>query len=78
MTLTLTFRNLPVAENQFLKTWRRILRGKGDSGLSYCGIDEIPVSHLPETEKKLRKINLIRRSYLINFSAAENSFIDLL
>jgi hypothetical protein len=30
--------------------------------LSYSGIDEIPVSHLTETEK-CRKVNLIRQSH---------------
>jgi hypothetical protein len=41
-----------IPESQFSKTWQRkaILRGKGDSGLSYSGIDELPVSHLTETE----------------------------
>ncbi len=62
---TLTFRSRPILESPFSKTWRRkaILRGKGDSGLSYSGIDEIPVSHLTETEK-CQKVNLIRQSHL--------------
>jgi hypothetical protein len=61
VTLTLTYRNLSIPESQFSKTWQRkaILRGKGDSRLSYSGIDEIPVSQLTETEK-CRKVNLIR------------------
>jgi hypothetical protein len=61
----LTFRSLSIPESQFSKTWRRkaILRGKGDSGLSYSGLDEIPVCHLTETEKS-RKVNLIRQSHL--------------
>jgi hypothetical protein len=48
VTLTLTFRSLSIPESQFSETWRHkaILRGKGDSGLSYSGIDKIPVSHL--------------------------------
>jgi hypothetical protein len=65
VTLVLTFRSLAILESQFSKTWRckAILRGKSDSGLSYSGIDEIPVSHLTETEK-CRKVNLIRQSHL--------------
>jgi hypothetical protein len=53
VTLTLTDRSLSISESQFSKTWRRkaILRGKGNSELSYSGIDEIPVSQLTETEK---------------------------
>jgi hypothetical protein len=44
--------------------WRKaILWGKGYSGLSYSGIDEIPVSHLTETEK-CRKVNLIGQAIL--------------
>ncbi len=45
MTLSLTFRSLSIPESQFSKTgWRKaILLGKGDSGLSYSSIDEIPV-----------------------------------
>jgi hypothetical protein len=64
--LTLTFHSQSFPESQFSKTWRRkaIFLGKGDSGLSYSGIDEIPVSHLKETEK-CRKVNLIRQSDLI-------------
>jgi hypothetical protein len=52
VTLTLTFSSLSIPESQFSKTWRckAILRGEGDSGLSYSGIDEIPVSHLTENE----------------------------
>jgi hypothetical protein len=51
VALTLTFRSLSIPESQFSKTWRHkaILRGNGNSGLSYSGIDEIPVSHLTET-----------------------------
>jgi hypothetical protein len=65
-----------MAENQFPKTWRRmaILWGKGDSGLSYSGIDGIPVIHFPEMEK-LRKIHFTRQTHLINL--AENCFILL-
>jgi hypothetical protein len=67
VTLTLTFRNLSIPKSQFSKTWRRkaILRRKGDKGLLYSGIDEIPVSHLTKTEK-FRKVNLIRKSHLTN------------
>jgi hypothetical protein len=45
------FRSLSIPESQFSQTWKRkaILRGKGDSGLSYSGIDEILVSHLTKT-----------------------------
>jgi hypothetical protein len=75
----LTFRSLSIPESQFSKTWRRkaILWGKGNSGLSYYGIDEIPVSHLTETEKS-RKVNLTRQSHLKNREAAENGFMLLL
>ncbi len=54
VTLTLTFRSRSIPESQFSKTWQRktILRGKGNSGLSYSGIDEIPVSHLTEIAGK--------------------------
>jgi hypothetical protein len=64
---TLTFRNLPMAENQFPKTWPRmaILWGKGDSGLSHSGIDEIPVINFPEMGK-MRKINFIRQNHVIS------------
>jgi hypothetical protein len=67
VTLTLTYHSLLIPESQFSKTWqlKAILRGKGDSGLSYSGIDEIPVSQLTETEK-FRKVNLIRQSHLTN------------
>jgi hypothetical protein len=67
VTLTLTFRSLSIPESQFSKTWQHkaFLRGKGDRGLSYSGIDEIPVSHLKETEES-RKVNLIRQSHLTN------------
>jgi hypothetical protein len=51
-----------------------MLQGEGDSGLSYSGIDEIPVSHLMEVEK-CRKVNLIRQSHLTNLKAAENKMI---
>jgi hypothetical protein len=79
VTLTLTFRSLPISESQFSKTWlcKAILRVKGDSGLSYFGIDEIPVSHLLKTEK-YHKVNLIRQSHLINLQPAENGFMVLL
>jgi hypothetical protein len=68
VTLTLTFRSLSIPESQFSETWRRkaVLQGKGYSGLSYSGIDEIPVSHLTEKEK-WRKINLNRQSHLTNY-----------
>jgi hypothetical protein len=39
--------------------------GQSDSGLSYSGIDEIPVSHLTENEK-CRKVTLIRQGHLTN------------
>ncbi len=67
VTLTVTFRSLSIPESQFPKTWRlkAILRGKGDTGLLYSGIDENPVSHLKETEKS-REVNLIRQSHLTN------------
>jgi hypothetical protein len=67
MTLTLTFCSLPTLEIQFVKTWqcKAILRGKGNSGLLYSGIDEILVSHLPVTEK-LQEVTLIIQSHLIN------------
>jgi hypothetical protein len=44
---------LIILENQFSKPWwpKAILQGKGDSGLLHSGIDDIPVSHLTETEK---------------------------
>jgi hypothetical protein len=46
-------------ESQFSKHGGMvILRGKGDSRLSYSGIDEIPVSHLLEMGK-CRKVDLI-------------------
>jgi hypothetical protein len=79
VTLTLTFRSLSIPESQFSKTWRRkaILRGKGKSGSSYSGIDEIPVSHLTETEKS-RKVNLIKQSHRKSLYAAENGFMLLL
>jgi hypothetical protein len=53
VTLTLTFHSLSIPQSQFSKTLQRkaILRDKGNSGLLYSGIDEIPVSHLTETEK---------------------------
>jgi hypothetical protein len=65
VSLTLTFRSLSIPESQFSKTWRRkeILQGKDHSGLSYSGIDDIPVSHLTETEKS-SKVNLIRKAIL--------------
>jgi hypothetical protein len=43
---------------------KAILRGKGDSGLSYSGIDEILVSHLKETEKMQEsQFDLTKPSY---------------
>jgi hypothetical protein len=65
VTLTLTFHSLSIPESQFSKTWRRqaILRGTGDSRLSYSGIDEIPLSNLTKTEK-CRKVNLIDKAIL--------------
>ncbi len=59
VTLTLTFRSLSILESQ------AILWSKGDSGLSYSRIDEIPVSHLTQTEN-CRKVILIRQSHLTN------------
>jgi hypothetical protein len=58
---------MSIPESQFSKTWRRkaILRGKGDSRLSYSGIDEISVSHLTETEK-CQKVNLTKQSHRTN------------
>jgi hypothetical protein len=56
---------------------KAILRSKGDSGLLYSGIDEIPVSHLTQTEN-CRKVTLIRQSHLTNCQAAENGFLLLL
>jgi hypothetical protein len=56
---------------------KAILRGEGDGGLSYSGIDEIPVSYLMETEK-CQRVNLIRQSHLTNLLAAENGFMLLL
>jgi hypothetical protein len=77
VALTLTFRSLPILESQFSKTWwcNAILWGKGDSGLLYSGIDEIPVIHLTETEKS-QKVNLIRQSHLKNLQAAEIFFYN--
>jgi hypothetical protein len=77
--LTLTFRSLSISESQFSKHGvpKAILRGKGDSGLSYSGIDEIPVSHLTETEQ-CRKVNFIRQINLTKLEAAENGFMLLL
>jgi hypothetical protein len=53
VTHTLTSCSLTILESQFSKTWWRkaIFQGKGNSGLSYLGIDEIPESHLMEKEK---------------------------
>jgi hypothetical protein len=71
----LSVASLSILESQFSLTWQRqaILRGKGDSGLSFPGIDEIPVSHLTETEK-CRKVNLIRQSHLTNFKLLKMVF----
>jgi hypothetical protein len=79
VTLTLTFHSLSIPESQFSEIWRRkaILQSKGNSGLSYSGIDEIPVSHLMQTDN-FRKVTLIRQSHLTNRSAAENGFLLLL
>jgi hypothetical protein len=65
VTLTFTFRSLSIPESQFSKAWwhKAILRGKGDNGLLYSGIDEILVSHLTETEK-CWKVNLIIKAIL--------------
>jgi hypothetical protein len=53
VTLPLTLRILPTPESQFYKTMpqKAILWCKGDRGLSYSGIDEIPASHLTQTLK---------------------------
>jgi hypothetical protein len=61
----MTFNSLPFQESQFSKTWQHkaILRVKGDNRLSYSGIDEIPISHLPETEE-CWKVNWIRQNHL--------------
>jgi hypothetical protein len=82
LSVTPTLRNLPQCVNSgksILETSRRnaILWGKGDSTLSYSGIDEILVSYLTETEK-CRRVNLIRQSHLTNLKAAENGFMLLL
>jgi hypothetical protein len=71
----LTFRSLSIPESKFSTTWRHKanLQGKGHSGLSYSVIDEIPVSHLMETEK-CWIVNLIRQSHLTNLLAADNAF----
>jgi hypothetical protein len=76
VTLTFTFCSLSISESQFSQTWQRkaISWGKGDNRLSYSGTDEIPVSHLMETEK-CWKANLIRQSHLTNLHAAENGFL---
>jgi hypothetical protein len=42
----------------------------------HSGVDEIPVSHLPEMEK-CQKVNLIRQSHLTNINAGENGFMLL-
>jgi hypothetical protein len=78
VTLTLTFSSLSVPDSQLSKAqWHKaILWDKGCRGLSYSGIDEIPVSHLTETQK-CRKVNLIRQRHLNNLKAAENGFILL-
>jgi hypothetical protein len=58
VTLTLTFCSLFIPESQFSIIWQRkaILRGKGNCGLSYSRIDEIPACHLPETETDEKSI----------------------
>ncbi len=58
VTLTLTFRSLPVLESKFSKSWwlKAIVLVKSNGGLLYSGIDEIPVSHIPEREKFRKSI----------------------
>jgi hypothetical protein len=58
VTLTLTFRSLSIPESQFSKHGgvRPSYRAKVISGLSFSGIDEIPVSHLTETENAGKSI----------------------
>ncbi len=70
---------LSILESKFSNTWRgkAILRGKGDSRLSYSRIGEIPVSHITEMEK-YQKVNLIRQSQLTDLKATENGFMLLL
>jgi hypothetical protein len=67
----------PVNSGKSIYLCKAILRSKGDSGLSYSGIDEIPVSHLTQTEN-IRKVTLIGQSHLTNPLAAENGFMLLL
>jgi hypothetical protein len=78
VTLRLTFRSLSIPESQFSKTWQRkvILRGKGDSGLSYAGTDEIPVSHLTGTTNAGKSIWLYKAILKI-FKPLENGFLLL-
>jgi hypothetical protein len=51
-----------------------VLQGKGNSGFSYSGIDEILVSHGPVTDK-CHQFTLITQIHLINLYAAENGFL---
>jgi hypothetical protein len=44
--------------------------------MSFSGIDEIPVSHLPEM-KKCQKVNFIRQNHLTNLQATKNGFLLL-
>jgi hypothetical protein len=76
---TLTFRSLSILESQFSKHHgaRSFYGAKAIEGLSYSGIDEILVSHLPEM-KTCPKVNVIRQSHLTNLSAAENGFMLIL
>jgi hypothetical protein len=78
-TLCDTYIDFPQSVNSGKSIQRRkaILRSKGDSGLSYSRIDEIPVSHLTQTENCL-KVTLIRQSHLTNCLTAENGFMLLL
>jgi hypothetical protein len=78
-TLCDTYIDFPQSVNSGKSIWRRkaILRSKGDSGLSFSGMDEIPVSHLTQTQN-CQKFTLIRQSHLTNRLAAENGFMLLL
>jgi hypothetical protein len=71
------FSSLVIPESLFSTTRRReaILWGKGNNGLLYFRIDEISLSHLPETETCLK---LIKQSHIIIPQAAENGFLLLL
>jgi hypothetical protein len=78
-TLCDTDIDFPQSVNSRKSIQRRkaILWSKGDSGLSYSGIDEIPVSHLTQTEN-CQRVTLIRQSHPTNREAAENDFLLLL